>query len=137
MAQLGQGYPHMIRVALAVACWAAVASASAGPACERAPERADKCFWARGRYSVWNGTPTDRIWIIGTHHVFGVEGPKDESDLRYPLPRSLLAATAETADPFSVKLYGDFRLCPFTRVRKGWMQYGCVAEAKRLIVTPR
>jgi len=127
----------MIRLSFAVACWAAAASASAGPSCEHAPERGSKCFWAQGRYSVWNGTPADRIWLIGTHHVFGVEGSEDENDRRYPLPKSMWAATPKGSDPFSVGLYGDYRLCPFTRARKGWMQYGCVAAAKHLVAAPR
>ena len=127
----------MKHVLLAAALALVATTLAAATQCERSPRIVEKCFWAHGRYSLWNGTPTDRIWLIGTHRIFGVYGPEDVEFSLYPLPSNIAAATAKTPDPFSFNLYGDYRLCPFTKARKGWMQYGCVGEAKHLIVKPR
>jgi hypothetical protein len=41
------------------------------------------------------------------------------------------------ADAVSTDIYGDYRVCPFTKSRPGRMQYVCIARASRLIANPR
>ena len=37
---------------------------------------ASSCYWTRGRLSFYNGTPSFRLWKIGTHRLIGIySGP--------------------------------------------------------------
>ncbi len=77
----------------------------------------EKCFTFEGRISSWNGYPTLRIWIIGTHRMLGVisETPKNLDKL---------------LEDFSTEVYGTFTVCPLTPYKKGVMQSICVNSVK-------
>src|ERR1700704_3272799 len=78
------------------------------------------CFTVHGRYSFYNGNPSYRIWVTGTHQVLGV---KDDED---PIvPRRLLQYPAD--------IYGDFEICPFTKPQLGHMQMVCVESVKKIV----
>jgi hypothetical protein len=111
---------------------------TARTACEASAQLVGRCFWIHGRLGAWNGAPTFRIWRVGSHRILGVNTAANGGDSeQQPLPPEVLKATPKAADLFSTDLYGDYRVCPFTRSRPGRMQYVCIAKATRLIAVPR
>jgi hypothetical protein len=96
-----------------------------GP-CHDDPRVIGKCFSFEGRASNWNGNPTLRIWMIGTHRVLGIrEGA--------PIPGNLTSALKD----FDTEVYGTFTVCPFTPYKKGVMQIICVDSVKITKVVER
>ena len=91
------------------------------------------CDWVEGRLSAYNGTPSFRIWPRNTHRLLGVvsrEGDEDEIDR---LPASIRALSPG----FGKDVWGQFKFCPTTRERAGWMRLGYVTAAKDLVVVKR
>jgi hypothetical protein len=88
-------------------------------ACKTDPDIIDACFKVHGRLSAWNGSPTMRIWRVGTHRMLGT---RDD-----PLPVNL----AKQMD-WGVEAWGDFEVCPFTKERPGVMQTVCIESADHL-----
>jgi hypothetical protein len=115
----------------------AATTASARTPCETSPQRVGKCFWIHGRLGAWNGTPTFRIWRVGTHRMFGVNSASNDSEETDPRPPEVQKATPKGADPSSINLYGDYWVCPFTRSRPGHMQFVCIAKATHLVAAAR
>jgi len=74
-----------------------------------------------------NGGSLARIWKIGSHHVLGVVGWEGVD-----LPPEIEAHMSN----FDDVLYGDFRVCPYTREEKGHMQMVCVQSGRHLHPTP-
>jgi hypothetical protein len=104
--------------------------------CRDNPDRTGACRTIHGRMFFANGTPSKRIWIVGTRRVLGVsERPSNGGEGMDGLPSNLRRAFAHL--PFVTEVYGDFEVCPFTRDRPGWMQIVCVARATRLHVRRR
>lgn len=94
------------------------------------------CRTVRGRMSLANGTPSVRIWVVGTHRVLGVV-QQDESFGDLPANvRHLWAAHGDDA-MWSSDLFGDFRVCPVAVNKPGHMQLVRLNEATRLTVRPR
>jgi len=84
-----------------------------------------------GRMSVANGTPSVRIWVIGTHRVLGVV-QQDETFEDLPANiRHLWAAHGDDA-MWSSSIFGDFRVCPLTKSKPGWMQFVSVKSGVHL-----
>lgn len=90
-------------------------------ACKSDPDIVGECFTVHGRLSAWNGTPTMRIWRIGTKRILGVH-----DDI---MPESLTFQVG-----WDVDAYGDFQVCPFTKKRPGEMQMVCIEQAKHLLI---
>src|ERR1035438_7832407 len=63
------------------------------------------CYAVRGRLSYYNGTPSTRIWIVGTHRILGV--PSEDSDLPSNV-RPLLKG-------FGDQIFADFVVCPLSK----------------------
>src|SRR5215471_8110673 len=78
-----------------------------------------KCFTVHGRLSVYNGTPSIRLWPIGTKRLLGVLDPLDTSNA--PGPSVLPTAIAGRLDA-DKDVFGDFLVCPLTRAKSGRMQ---------------
>ena len=90
------------------------------------------CFRIHGRLSIWNGTPSVRIWKIGTNRMFGVLDGNSSADSDDILPvelRRLLAPNGSVG----VNVFGDFDVCPLTKQHKGWMQMVCIDSASHLV----
>src|SRR5262245_26504221 len=87
---------------------------AANRACSENPEIVGSCFDVHGRLSFWNGTPSARIWRVGTSRMLGIH--RDE------LPVEL----ASRISSFDTEAWGDFRVCPFTKERPGHMQMVCI-----------
>ena len=82
-----------------------------------------------------NGTPSVRIWVVGTSRVLGVV----QQDERFgDLPanvRNLWAAHGNEA-MWASSLFGDFRVCPITKSKPGRMQLVSLKEATSLRLQP-
>jgi len=94
-------------------------------ACKTDPDIIDACFTVHGRLSAWEGSPTLRIWRVGTNRILG-------DHLDWPLPEKL----AENMG-WDVEAWGDFEVCPFTKERPGAMQMVCVESASQIIYKNR
>jgi hypothetical protein len=103
----------------------AVASASTELVCAARPEIVAPCFDVRGRLSFWNGTPSARIWRIGTTRMLGIHN--DE------LPPGL----ATQRSSFDTELLGNFTVCPLTKRSAGHMQYVCIESWRDVSVRER
>lgn len=101
------------------------ASASAEFACSARPDLVASCFDVRGRLSSWNGTPSARIWRIGTTRMLGVHN--DE------IPVGLASRRTD----FDTELWGAFNVCPLTRETAGHMQYVCIESWRDISVRQR
>lgn len=75
-----------------------------------------ECFKVRGRMNYWNGTPSTRIWIVGTHRMLGL--PCED----FGLPEDVRAHFSD----FDDEVTGLFEVCPVSTYRKGAMQMVCV-----------
>jgi len=94
-------------------------------ACKTDPDIIGACFTVHGRLSAWNGSPTMRIWRVGTKRILG-----DHDD--WPLPEEL----AEQMN-WDVEAWGDFEVCPFTKERPGVMQMVCIESASHIVYKKR
>lgn len=121
----------LVALALLTADGAAAAAAPRSP-CRSHSDLVGRCRTVHGRLSVWNGTPSLRIWIVGTRRILGVSEWRMAEMERDLLPANVWAAFGD--DPPNRQVFGDFDVCPFTRERPGWMQMVCVARAIRLHV---
>ena len=96
-----------------------------GYVCEGSPEIVAPCFAIRGRLSFWNGTPSARIWPIGSRRLLGIH-----SDVMPP-------ALREKMTSFDTEAYADFYVCPYTHSKPGHMQFVCIQSWKNLVIRQR
>ena len=91
------------------------------------------CQTVHGRMYLANGTPSVRIWIVGTTRLLGVL----QQDQRFDdLPRNIRTTWAAHGDEWSSYLFGNFRVCPIERDRPGWMRLVNVVGGAALRVRP-
>jgi Carboxypeptidase regulatory-like domain len=95
------------------------------PQCKSNSKVVGACFAVRGRLGYWNGTPSTRIWVVGTHRVLGL--PEEDTKL----PNSVKAHLQTFGD----EITADYVVCPFTKYRKGTMQMVCVQSASNVQYT--
>lgn len=122
---------------LLVACGVALAQPSAklaASSCRARPDLVGRCFSVRGRLSVYNGTPSVRLWKIGSRRILGVSDIDRSTGKSEP---PALPASIEERLDWDKEIYGDFLVCPLTRSRPGVMQIVCVEAGKNLIVRER
>ena len=86
--------------------------------------------------SLWNGTPSVRIWVVGTRRILGVVQQDETFD---DLPANIRQVWDAKGDEamWNTDLFGDFRVCAVTESRPGWMQMVKVEQARGLRVQPR
>jgi hypothetical protein len=94
-------------------------------ACKSDPDIVGACFRIHGRIAAYNGTPTLRIWRIGTDRLLGVD---DDIPVPEKLSRQL---------DWDVNAYADFEVCPFTPEREGEMRRVCIESAEHIVVRKR
>lgn len=101
-------------------------------------ENASECYWTRGRLQQYEGTPAYRLWKIGTRHLFGIyssasawRGDRLSIDNEDPDFSSNLRTLIHSG---SVRVFGDFEVCPLEPERPGSMQAACIESAKNLFV---
>ena len=88
-------------------------------------------FRVHGRLSVYNGTPSCRIWIVGTNRILGIR----EAEQECPIPPDLHQILKE--DINDRLIYADFVVSPLTEYREGIMQIVSVESAENVVVTKR
>lgn len=96
--------------------------------CSANPLITGTSFVVHGRLSLYNGSPSARIWQIGTHRVLGISDGRFHREGFANLPPELKSRL-----DFQTDLYGDFRVYPFTRAKQGVMQFICVEAAKKVV----
>lgn len=92
------------------------------PQCKSKPNLAGKCFVVRGRLNFFNGTPSARIWIVGTHRMLSLPSEGQE------LPANMKIHFQD----FDDEIRGDFEVCPLKPFKTGHMQAVCVESASNL-----
>jgi hypothetical protein len=102
----------------------------------KTPENAAACYWAHGRLSVYSGTPSFRLWKIGTHRILGIySGPdaakRDELDNEHP---EIPVNVRRVFKPFANQIFADFEICPLEPDVAGSMQAACIESAKNIVV---
>jgi hypothetical protein len=103
-----------------------------GRPCHQHPSLIGSCVTVHGRMNYWNGTPSVRIWKVGTTRMLGVSEARFKIDGYENLPGSLQSRLSWHTD-----LFADFVVCPFTPEKPGVMQLVCVDSATRLVVRAR
>jgi hypothetical protein len=99
--------------------------------CKSRPDVVGKCFNVHGRLSVYNGTPSIRLWPTGTKRLLGVIDPNDASNAPGP---TILPADIKNKLDWDKDVFGDFIVCPLTRPQAGRMQTVCIGSSKNLVV---
>jgi hypothetical protein len=90
-----------------------------------------QCFNVHGRLSVYNGTPSIRLWPLGTKRLLGVIDPADVSNAPGP---TILPLDIKNKLDWDKNVFGDFLVCPLTRQQPGRMQTVCIESGKNLII---
>lgn len=85
----------------------------------------------RGRLSVYNGTPSIRLWKSGTKRMLGVSGSYAQPGYR-SIPEDV-----EKHLNWETEVWGDYMVCPFTRQHPQKMQLICIELGKNLISRKR
>ena len=116
-----------MRTALAGALFLALASQAAA---------SEPCRTVHGRMDLWTGTPSVRIWVIGTHRVLGVEQPNESFDDLPPAVRRIWSGKDAETD-WKTSIYGDFEVCPLAAYQPHRMQRVRLAGAQHLSARPR
>jgi hypothetical protein len=88
--------------------------------CEEAPVSGGKCFTLRGRVSLYNGTPSMRIWPIGSSRLLGVVPAEDED----------APANIKGVVTFEQSATADLEVCPVIKAKQGEMQMVCIRSAR-------
>ena len=95
--------------------------------CKDNPMLSGPCFNVRGRMFLSNGTPSIRIWKVGTKRILGISEGRFQSDDYGNVPDELVKQFSwETA------MYADFIICPFTNDKTGVMRLVCVESANNI-----
>jgi hypothetical protein len=81
----------------------------------------------------YNGTPSFRIWVIGTNRLLGVHEIEYGDNPERPL---MPVQLGQQMGGDKYELYGDFEVCPLTKERAGWMQMVCVESASHVVQQP-
>ncbi|MGB6546934.1 MAG: hypothetical protein WBE97_15060 [Candidatus Acidiferrales bacterium] len=121
----------------------------------KTPENASTCYWTHGRLSVFNGSPSWRLWRIGTKRILGIySGPStfnyagiaagdgDHPEFPPNLEKIFEADVKHQMivnDPFRGlpdSAFGDFEICPLDHKPKGWMEHACIESAKNIVLQP-
>jgi hypothetical protein len=80
--------------------------------------------------SFYNGTPSFRIWIVGTKRVLGV----DQSSNEVP---SMPQALRDLVKGDDTEVFADFVVEPLTPYEQGVMQRVRVVSASKIVVTEK
>ena len=101
----------------------------------KTPSNAELCYWTHGRLGFYNGSPSIRLWKIGTHRVLGIySGPSAD---RYGMDGEepeLPTNVKRAFKPMANRIFADFEVCPLEPERQGAMQAACIESAKNIVV---
>ncbi len=100
------------------------------PALAARAKFAGPCFTVHGRLVQSNGDPDLRLWRVGTRRVLGVFDCAGNDENPHALPANVRKLAGDYVE---TPVFGDYRVCPFTRPRPGWMQMVCIKAASHLV----
>jgi hypothetical protein len=90
-------------------------------------------FRVHGRLYVDVGTPSCRIWVVGTGRILGIY--EFEAGKECPVPPELLKILKEDVNDRCI--YADFVVTPLASRREGVMQPVKLERAENIVVTTR
>ena len=117
---------------IASALFAGPAMAQETPACKTSPKVVGKCMTFYGRLSVYTGSPSIRIWPVGTKQLYGLRSTGSDPE-NLVLPEKLRDALA--TNPLEIN--GKWEVCPLEPERSNQLRAVCLESASELRVTPR
>jgi hypothetical protein len=102
-------------------------------------ELAPRCAQIHGRLWTGNGTPSTRLWQIGTHHIYGIYSNRygfihDSPTLDNEAPELHFTFPEKRANQGGWTVYGDFEVCPLESLIQGQMQAACIDSATHIVV---
>jgi hypothetical protein len=97
--------------------------------CHKHPQINGTCFKLHGRIRVYNGTPSVRIWPVGTNRLLGVSEGRFYNPEYSNMPPGLSHLTA-----WDKEIFADFIVCPFTPDEPGVMRLVCIDSASNVVV---
>jgi hypothetical protein len=97
--------------------------------CREHPQVNAPCFKVHGRIRVYNGTPSVRIWPVGTNRLLGVSEGRFYNPEYSNMPPDL--SDLLTLDN---EIFADFIVCPFTPDEPGVMRLVCIDSASNVVV---
>ena len=102
----------------------------------KTPDNAKSCYWAHGRLAAYNGTPTMRLWKVGTKRILAIHsGPGYERGNDPENEDPDMPANVERAlRPFQNVVFADYEICPLEPEVAGDMQTVCIESAKTIVV---
>lgn len=103
----------------------------------KTPEIAPRCINLHGRLSAGNGTPSTRLWQIGTHHIYGIYSNRygySHDDLTLDNEAPELHFDFKDKPEGGWTVYGDFEVCPLEPRAEGHMQAACIASATHIVM---
>ena len=97
--------------------------------CKAHPLVSGACFEFRGRLAFYNGTPSMRIWPIGTNRLLGISESKYFLQGYASIPSTLVNKLK-----WGNAIYANFIACPFAKQTPDTMQLICVESATNVQV---
>ena len=85
------------------------------------------CYKVRGRMSLANGTPSVRIWLVGTKRILGISEGRFYLEEYANVPEELVRQLK-----WDNVIFADFTVCPFTDDKPGVMRLVCVEAAENV-----
>lgn len=97
--------------------------------CKGNPRVVDVCFTVHGRIGIYQGTPSVRMWVVGTKRVLGLYDLNAEEPGETAPP----AVASYLMHDDNVVVFGDYEVCPLEYDHPGRMRAVCVEGASHLI----
>lgn len=97
--------------------------------CREHPLVNGPCFRLYARLSRYNGTPSARLWPVGTSRLLGISEGRFALDGYRNLPEDI-----DRLSTFESDLFGNFLVCPFTDDEPGVMRFVCVESVEDLVI---
>jgi hypothetical protein len=100
---------------------------------------AQSCYRTHGRLGCGNGTPSCRLWKVGTHRTLGIySGPselgKDDLDNEHPEFPADVERALDLGTPNQRRIFADFEVCPLEPEKTGTMQAACIEAAENITI---
>ena len=98
---------------------------------------AKSCYWTHGRLMLHEGTPSFRLWKIGTHRMLAIwSGPSVDfeggaADNEHP---EFPANIQRVFRPSKNGIFADFEVCPLEPKKPNVMQAACIESAKNIFI---
>jgi hypothetical protein len=100
--------------------------------CRSHPGLVGPCFTVHGRMGLYEGTPSVRIWRVGSTRILGVSEQRFLVAGVSNIPEALVSQLTPNS-----WLFGDFDVCPFTESTPGEMQLICVESVTKPVTVTR